>query len=266
MDPSDSTRETLPAPPLLPPESFPPVIVRRKPWGFWKVIGATVMIFGGGLAAAVLVFTIYLGATLPRGARPDPALLKNTSFTGLIYLVMTPVMLGLCWFYAGRCQPGRTAAEFLGLKRVPLKSLLGWCGATLLLCCANDGVSFLAGKPIVPEVMITEYLNADPRYLLLIAVVVLAPLLEETVMRGFLLEGLRHTKVGVAGAVALSAGSWAVMHIQYDWYGITSILTFGILLGIARHRTGSIYPVIAMHALSNLGSTIELLIVLARRH
>jgi hypothetical protein len=63
--------------------------------------------------------------------------------------------------------------------------------------------------------------------------------------------------MGPVFAVLVTAGLWAMTHQQYDWYGITVILAGGIVLGIARLRTRSIWVCFAMHATGNLVATIE---------
>jgi membrane protease YdiL (CAAX protease family) len=88
-------------------------------------------------------------------------------------------------------------------------------------------------------------------------VVVLAPLNEELFFRGFLFAGISRSRLGGAGAILLTALLWAVIHIQYDWYGVSNIFVIGLLLGYARWKTDSIVPPILMHGLMNLLTTIQ---------
>jgi len=85
-----------------------------------------------------------------------------------------------------------------------------------------------------------------------IAVVVFAPAFEETFFRGFLFAGLRQSPIGTAGAVALTAAMWTLLHIQYEASGMSIIFFLGIVLGIVRYKTGSLWTVILIHALWNL--------------
>ena len=86
--------------------------------------------------------------------------------------------------------------------------------------------------------MVEMYRTARPRFLLILSLLVMAPLFEEIFFRGFLIQGLRRSSIGAAGAVALSAFAWASLHVQYDLYGIASVALMGIGLGVARLRTG----------------------------
>jgi uncharacterized protein len=88
--------------------------------------------------------------------------------------------------------------------------------------------------------------------LLWVAVVVCAPWGEEVFFRGFLFKGWLHSVLGGWGTVLLTSLIWAVIHLQYDLYGITTIFVGGLLLGYARLKSGSIYPPILMHTLMNV--------------
>ena len=78
-------------------------------------------------------------------------------------------------------------------------------------------------------------------------VIILAPIFEELLFRGFLFKGLRESKVGKWGTITTTTAIFAIIHI----YNVIPILFLGFLLGLAREKTGSVYVPIAMHALNN---------------
>jgi membrane protease YdiL (CAAX protease family) len=84
-----------------------------------------------------------------------------------------------------------------------------------------------------------------------LAVCLFGPAAEELVFRGFL-YGVLKDRIGVPLTIALTAAGWAVLHVDYSWWVIGIILVDGLLLGVARWRTGSVYLPVAMHALYNL--------------
>ena len=92
--------------------------------------------------------------------------------------------------------------------------------------------------------------------------VVVTPIGEETLFRGFLFKGILHSRLGGPGAIVLTALIWAVIHQQYDLYGVATVFAAGLLLGYARLRTNSIYSGLLMHALMNLIATIEVAMVI----
>ena len=87
--------------------------------------------------------------------------------------------------------------------------------------------------------------------------IVAAPVFEETFFRGFLLPGFRHSAVGTPGAIVITSLSWTALHVQYDAYSLVTLFVLGIVLGLARVLTGSVYTTIGMHAVNNLIATLE---------
>ncbi len=85
-----------------------------------------------------------------------------------------------------------------------------------------------------------------------LAVCVLGPIAEELIFRGWIYGALVKTRAGVAGAIVLTAAGWAVLHYAYDWRVIGVIFVDGLLLGLTRWRTRSIFPNFAQHMLYNL--------------
>jgi hypothetical protein len=90
-----------------------------------------------------------------------------------------------------------------------------------------------------------------------IAAVIFAPAFEESFFRGFLFVGLQQSRIGSAGAILLTAVAWAALHIQYDFYGMATVLVLGIVLGIVRLKTGSLWSTLLIHAAWNLASMIS---------
>jgi membrane protease YdiL (CAAX protease family) len=84
-----------------------------------------------------------------------------------------------------------------------------------------------------------------------IAVVVFAPIFEEPFARGFLFEGFRHSRMGLAGAVILTSLVWTALHVGYSLFSLGAIFGFGIVLGFVRYRTGSLWSTVLMHGFYN---------------
>jgi membrane protease YdiL (CAAX protease family) len=84
-----------------------------------------------------------------------------------------------------------------------------------------------------------------------VAVCMLGPAAEELLFRGLLFRRLGD-HLPVAAVIVIAAVGWALLHWSYSWAVIGVIVIDGLLLGLARWRTGSIAPPIVMHALYNL--------------
>jgi membrane protease YdiL (CAAX protease family) len=126
-----------------------------------------------------------------------------------------------------------------------------------VLAGAVDCLTIVLGRPLIPEFMSLAYTSADPVWLLWVAVVIAGPIFEELFFRGFLLAGFRASFLGPIGAVVLTSASWALIHLQYDAYDMSTIFVVGCVLGASRLKTGSVLLPIGMHILNNLIATIE---------
>lgn len=82
----------------------------------------------------------------------------------------------------------------------------------------------------------------------ILSVVVLAPLFEELICRGVVLESLRG-RFGVVGAWALSSLFFGAIHLQPQLS--VNALFMGMILGYVVIRTGSLWSAILLHAINN---------------
>jgi uncharacterized protein len=87
--------------------------------------------------------------------------------------------------------------------------------------------------------------------------IIWAPLVEEVAFRGVLYATLR-TKMSMAPAALLSAGTFAVVH-GYGMIGWASVFWSGIIWAVAYERTRSLWPAILAHGVNNLLVTAEFL-------
>lgn len=146
----------------------------------------------------------------------------------------------------------------------PMWSSLGWTlhfkGAWLYLLAAPllaVGISALGAAlnaPLLPNPV--ETLTDGGVSLAMIAVfaVILGPVFEELVFRGFLFPLFRRSLGTVAG-ILLAAVLFSLVHgQQYEWsWQILLLLTMaGAVFGIARHRSGSTAASTLMHVGYNL--------------
>ena len=85
-------------------------------------------------------------------------------------------------------------------------------------------------------------------FLMLLSVVVVAPIFEEYICRGLLLESLRSTR-GVVLAWIISSLFFAMMHLD----GVLSLNAFfmGLILGYIYISSGSLFAPIILHAINN---------------
>lgn len=148
--------------------------------------------------------------------------------------------------------------EYLALWPVRFKTVLPWALGLLVFIVAFDSLSTLLDRPVVPESMRRVYESAAFLPLLWIAVVIVAPLWEEIVFRGFGFPGFRSSRLGLAAAILVPALFWTALHVQYDAYDLSFVFLLGLFFGYARERTGSVTVPIVLHVLNNLIATIQM--------
>ncbi|HSL19238.1 MAG TPA: CPBP family intramembrane glutamic endopeptidase [Methylomirabilota bacterium] len=257
---ADTTTSTEPGPPGSQPSPGPPF------WSPWATVGWTLVVAAVFVAVQIAVMVLWLlsGARGPEGLELEPA--RTALVSGDLFAVATlataVVCIPLVWALTAFKARGE-AARALALRAPDGRTLTAWLGATVVLVVASDLLTVALGRPVVPEFM-TDLVRATAvPALLWPAIVVAAPLLEELLVRGFLFEGLTRGPLGAPGAVVVTAAAWAAVHLQYDAYEVGTILVFGLVLGAARVRSGSLWVPIAMHVLVNLVATVETLFVLA---
>mgnify|MGYP000891439286 CR=1 FL=1 len=91
----------------------------------------------------------------------------------------------------------------------------------------------------------------SPLYTLILitATVILAPLSEEILFRGFLQNFLENHWKDITKAVLVTSLLFATVHLNPGW--IIQIYLMGIILGYLAWKTGSVFPGFILHALNN---------------
>lgn len=231
-----------------------------QPWGFWATVGWSVIL---GVLFIVMQTLGVIGVILQR-SRLDPegalGVLQTLEGDGTLISVATVLSsltgIGAIWGIAALRRRGGPQS-YLQLNAPDPRQLIQWLGITVGAILAMDGLKGIWGIEIVPQFSIDIYSTAGSLPLLYLAVVIWAPLYEEMMFRGFLFQGLRHSWLGSVGALWVTALIWAAIHTQYDLLNISTIVLFGVLLGMAQLRTQSLVIPIAMHALNNLISMLQ---------
>jgi len=234
-------------------------------WGLWgTVLWGTVI----AVIFVVLQIVTILVAVISRNRRLSESELtellssaaKDGYFISLSTFVTTVVCCGLVVGVV-KLKKGSILREYLCIRPVSLRMLMKWIGFLLGLIVLSDSLTALLGRPIVAPFMSAMYATANPAWMIWVAVIIAAPLFEETFFRGFLFKGLESSFLGPIGAVLVTATLWAAIHIQYDLYGIGTIFCLGLLIGAARVVTASIVVPLALHSVASLVATIEVAIL-----
>lgn len=165
-------------------------------------------------------------------------------------LIAAPFGILMTWWIA-RWQADRPVREYLGLRWPTIGQALLWTAALFLVGAGYEALSRWLDRPPVPDFMLEIVRTAVYPALLWLAVAVAAPIVEEILFRGYLYQGLRRSRLRAPGAILVSSLLFALPHLQYDLFDISSVLALGLVFGLARWHSGSTYLPIGLHILSN---------------
>ncbi len=257
MNPDETAAAEIP---ILAEAVEPLVPAPPRPWGFWATMGLSLGIIGFFIFVQAMVtvgFILYHGAVDPKFGDAD---IMRLATSGLLLSVAewvsTPLTLALVvWLVKLRGQ--LSVREYLSLHKIPARYYVFWTAVLLAFAATTDGLSWIAGHRVVPEVMVRAYRTAVVPPLLWGAIIIAAPIFEELFFRGFFFRGIQQSRLGNAGAVLITSFFWSIIHVQYNAPLIFWIFLLGIVLGVARVRTNSTYLTIVLHALLNLIATIQ---------
>ncbi|SRR5712691_4508050 len=87
--------------------------------------------------------------------------------------------------------------------------------------------------------------------------VVVTPIGEETLFRGFLFRGWHRSPRHAWPVIIATALLWAFIHVQYDLYVIAQVFVYGLVLGWFRWVTRSTILAMLLHGLINFEGMLE---------
>lgn len=246
-----------------------PVEEFNKPWSAKATLGLTALLLI--IYLLISMVTLGIGAGLEAssscvspdnaqamGAEISEKLVLDGDFNAINYLLTALCLSPLIFYFASR-RKKTTAAAYLGFNKLPSKASfitfnLALIGYFIFSYFASDALGIET-----PQSMLDIYNTTDYLFVLLIAVVIAAPLFEELLFRGFIFKGLKHSPLGVIGTIIITSILFTLIHAgQYDFIVLAVLFPLAVILGISRHKSGSIYLPIYLHFINNLYSSIEM--------
>jgi membrane protease YdiL (CAAX protease family) len=243
---------------LLNPEPVNPPAEKRF-WGPWATAGfGAVIIFVLFVCLVLVMIIIAVAIAVSQGG----ASLSVTDFTDTLYsyLGLLVSISGIIAYAAGtgltlafiKVRGGAGIAEYLGLRRISWKVPL----ILILITAVFVILDVLISKAVQvtetdSKTLVDIYNTSVWPVLLWILVVIFAPIFEEALFRGFLFEGFIRSRLGLIGTIFLTSLIWTGLHAGYGLYSLGTIFVIGIVMGIMRYKTGSLWSTMLMHALYN---------------
>lgn len=214
-------------------------------------IGAIALLVGQ--LAGIAALSSWYGLTLGQVATVS----QDGGAIILFIFVSAPVQVAILALAA---RSKGNIADYLGYKLPRRSEVIIGVAILAAVIVAGDIVSWLAGRNIVDRFQTDIYeaaKSANLLPLLLFAITILIPIGEETLFRGFLFRGWLRSPRQAWPVILITAGLFAIVHVQYDWFLIAQVFVFGILFGWIRWATGSTLLTMLLHGLVNLEGMIE---------
>lgn len=237
--------------PTLPGDVSALVSPRREMWSYWDLLGMLIFaavalgVCAGMAAVASAALGNFFGIQAPL-TEPPYVVYWSLGIQALWWALVFAFV-----FYIVAVKYRLPFWEALGFKSYRTSTY--WF--VILGCALAFGVGVtgqLIGAP--NDTPMTELLkDPDTLWLFGIFAVLLGPVAEEIAFRGFLFLPLERDLGPVAAIVITSAIFTAPHGGQYDWSWQILILLFtaGAAFGVARWKTGSLWPAIVMHIAYN---------------
>jgi membrane protease YdiL (CAAX protease family) len=245
-----------------------PVAATSRPPRTWYFIGTT--LFGLGVFAALSLAQLatfialiwHSGIPMPTPEQVR-ALTRDGGWLALCVIASCPATLGALWIPIRIVR--QRYSDYLAL-RWPHRGEVVRSLAMLAALLVTWFLLRMALGQTMPAFMTETYRSASASGTLVVYIVglcIAAPIAEEFLVRGFLFRGWSQSFLGPIGTIVLTSIAWAALHTQYNAFYMSEIFTLGILLGVLRHRSGSTWLTVILHAANNAVAIAHVALVVA---
>lgn len=212
-----------------------------------------------GLGLLLLIQVIIIAAILI--FKPPKSSIRDYAPWVIILnelVLIIPVILVLGWRQANW--------RLLGFREFGISAIGMGCGfliAAFLLTIINNSIFLALGWQVQANQIIQLLKDLPSPAAFIFTAVILAPLVEESLFRGFLFAGFRQS-YGWNKAALLSSGLFALAHVLPAAFIPTFIL--GYSFSYLYHKSDSLWPGILMHFLVNAFGVLALFAYLYSGH
>lgn len=237
---------------MLPNSSDRPTSTKRKyRWHFALLLPLWVL---AGFIASQFLVTGTLMAMRSLGVSFGEAntVILNTIVAAAIYILTLVVVLGVPWWARKR----RTSKGELGVASTPSWLDIGLAPAGFIVYFILSALLVYLAGLLIPSIDMQEVQNVGfssltERYevaLAFFSLVIVAPLAEELLFRGYLYGKLRKS-VPIWAAIIMTSLVFAVVHGQ--WNVAIDVFALSLVMCGLREVTGSIWSGVILHTIKN---------------
>jgi len=210
-------------------------------------------VFFGFMLAQALVLALLWGLQeLGVSFAAMNEIVFNAAMSAVIYALTILLVFGVPWW----TQKRRTTRNDIGVQRLPVWMDVVWMPAGLIVYLILTALLTALATMYLPFVDAGQAqetgfsaVAAQPEYVLaFLSLVIIAPVAEEVLFRGYLFGKLRK-HLPLWGAVIVTSLLFAVVHFQ--WNVGLDVFALSIALCMLRVVSGSIWPSIMLHMFKN---------------
>jgi membrane protease YdiL (CAAX protease family) len=232
----------------------------KRVWGFWATVGWGILIMFVSGVIQVLITVIFIVAQLVSEKESVPNELNYAEWLdaidlGLLISLSTVISAIACIgliFIIIKVRRDIKIADYLGFKSIGTVTVFVALAISVAYILLSVLVNMGLDRPTESDIMVQAYATSVWPALFWVAVVVFGPFFEEVLFRGFLFEGFKQSRIGIVGTIIVTSLVWAGFHLQYGLFDIASIFILGVIFGIVRYKTGSLWAPMIMHGFNNL--------------
>ncbi len=228
------------------------------PWNWFEALCVAILAMVG-VGALLGLLIGGMGAVLkntPFDISSIIKLLESGSITAnfIFYSISRLIALGLIYILLRR---RKVSLKEFGFRKFSLKKALLTLLASLALMVIGTIVVMVIVAILYPnidleqsqDIVFKNAVNVPQILMAFVALVIIAPVAEESIFRGLLLPAFAK-KIGFVGAAIITSIMFGAVHGQLNVAIVTFVL--GLLLAWMYKSTNSLWPAIILHSLKNL--------------
>ncbi|MBF2719563.1 CPBP family intramembrane metalloprotease [Psychrobacter sp. NG254] len=148
--------------------------------------------------------------------------------------------------------------QYLAIKPFSLSVGMGMLGLLLIFMIVSQVLTYLLDMTPL-DFVDPLYQSVSSVWLLVFAMVIVAPIYEEVVFRGILWSAIAEqftapsysANYGAIVASMITSLIFAIIHVQYGIYEISTIVVLALIFCYARIKSGSLLLPIVLHIVNN---------------
>jgi len=237
-----------------------PNTLNPKPYGFWFTFLTTIVLMS--IVHASWLGLFVLNYHFEKNHKPDMDISDyiNVSLTPFVKTNLIRIsafisypMIVILTLLIIKFKKGITIQNYLAFTNVSRRRLLKWIITIIGLKCIVLLICIYTGDPNISDTILNHLKNVSFIPAFYFSSIILAPICEEILFRGFMYKGLEKTILRGWGTVIFTSIFFALYHV---WNFFPPFFA-GMFFGFARKKTNSLYVPIGLHMMWNLISLLN---------